>query len=355
MITKKVNAQRSLTIKRNGLILMATAVILATCSAVRAGELGHFNPGVANIRDFVVPEPGFYAMLYNYYYTSNRLNDRDGNKVHSVTIDPPGGKPDLTFKADVDLDLYALSPLLLWVSPWEVAGARYAAYVAPSFATSSLGASLAVAHGQEISGDLDSSFGRGDLIVQPLWLGWSMIHWDLALGYGFYAPIGRYEVETVTFPVVGPQKVEAKDNIGLGFWTHQIQGAAAWYPWAHRGTAMLAALTYEINHEKEDFDITPGSHLTLNWGVSQYLPLSTDRRWVLEIGPAGYSQWKVTDDTGSDARNGSVHDQVHAAGWQVGLVYSPWNAALSFRYLYELASEARFQGQVLGLNLALKY
>jgi hypothetical protein len=149
--------------------------------------------------------------------------------------------------------------------------------------------------------------------------------------------------------------VEALDNIGLGFWTHQLQGAVAWYPWEHRGTALIAALTYEINHSKQDFDITPGSHLALNWGISQYLPLTCDKKLLLEIGPAGYSQWKLTDDTGSDARNGDVLDEVHAAGGQLGLIYTPWNAVLNLHYFYEYASEARFQGQVFNISVALKF
>jgi hypothetical protein len=342
------------TVRQNLLFSVFALVILAGCGFAHAGELGHFNPGVPCIRDFVVPEPGFYGLLYNYFYTSGRLNDRNGNKVDSVTI-KSGPAPGLTLGVDVNLNLYALSPMFIWVSPCEVAGARYAAYIAPSFATSSLGASLTAANGRGIGGDIDSRFGVGDLFVQPLWLGWPLDHWDFALGYGFYAPLGRYNVETIALPIIGPLKAEAPDNIGLGFWTHQIQGAVAWYPWTNRGTAVVTALTYEIHHEKQDFDITPGSHLTLNWGISQYLPLTKDKKLMLEFGPAGYSQWKVTDDSGSETSNGDVLDQVHAAGGQLGLTYVPWNAALNFHYLYEFESRARFQGQVCGLDLGVKF
>jgi hypothetical protein len=60
-----------------------------------------------------------------------------------------------------------------------------------------------------------SSFGMGDLFVQPLWLGGSWTNWELALGYGFYAPVGKYNTETVTLPVVGPIVAESADNIGI--------------------------------------------------------------------------------------------------------------------------------------------
>ena len=255
----------------------------------------------------------------------------------------------------MDIDIYALVPVFMWSSPCEFLGARYTAYISPSFATSSLGASLNASNGRGISREIDSSFGVGDLFVQPVWLDWSLKHFDFALAYGFYAPVGRYNLETVSFPVIGPRTVEAADNIGLGFWTHQFQWALVWYPWENKGTAFVAALTYEVNQKKEGFDITPGSHLTLNWGISQYLPITRDKLLLAEIGPTGYSQWKMTGDIGTDTINGDVLDQVHAVGGQVGLTYLPWKASLNLHYYYEFASEARFQGQALNVSLAVKF
>lgn len=334
-------------------VLCAVAVLTAG-SAAHTGEIGHFVPGLVNIRDYVVPEPGFYGLVYNYWYSTDRLNDRSGNKVDSITISPRGG-PGVTLNADVDVDLYAVVPLFLWVSPCTVAGARYAAYIAPSFATSSIGASLSTASGRGVSGETDSQLGVGDLFVQPLWLGWPLTHWDLALGYGFYAPTGRYNTETVTLPVIGPIEVEAADNIGLGFWTHQIQGAVSWYPWADKRMAVSTALTYEFHSEKEDFDLTPGQNLTINWGISQYLPLKKDQTLLLEVGPAGYSSWQTTDDSGSDARNPDVHDEVHAVGGQLGLTYVPWLLCMNFHGFYEVAAEDRFQGASFGLSISKKF
>jgi hypothetical protein len=85
---------------------------------------------------------------------------------------------------------------------------------------------------------------------------------------GHYAPVGKYDTSTLPLPRGATVTAESSDNIGLGFWTHQLQGAVTWYPWAHKATAVLAALTYEIHGDKEDFDLTPGQNLTLNWGIS---------------------------------------------------------------------------------------
>jgi hypothetical protein len=337
--------------------LIAAAMLILGSSAApplaRAAEISHFNGGIANIRDYFIPEPGFYGLIYNYYYTTDQLNDRDGDEVDTVTINPGPG-PGLTVDVDVDLDVYLLAPALIWVPKWRLFGAKYAAYILPTFATNSIQAGLSTATGIGGSVDSDSSMGVGDLFVQPLWLGWAPEHWDLALGYGFYAPVGRYDTKTISFLRGGSVEVESPDNLGLGFWTHQIQGALAWYPWLNKATAVTTVLTYEINQKKEDFDLTPGQNLTLNWGVSQYLPLRKDQQLLLEIGPAGYNSWQTTRDTGGDARDGS-RDQVHAAGGQLGLAYVPWNAALNFHAFAEFAAESRFLGDAYGINLAKKF
>jgi hypothetical protein len=333
-------------------LVLALGLVLVT-GITHSGEIGHYAPGLPNIRDFAVPEPGFYGVLYNYSYTTDRLNDGDGDEVNSVTLNPRGG-PGVTLDVDVDVDVYALAPTFIWVSPWKILGAKYGAYITPTFANSSVGASLATVTGRGIDAET-SQFDVGDLFVQPLWLGWTLTHWDFTFGYGFAAPVGKYDTSTVSLPGGTTVTAEASDNIGLGFWTHQLQGSVTWYPWAHKATAVLAALTYEIHSDKEDFDLTPGQNLTLNWGLSQFLPLRKDQTLLLEVGPTGYSSWQLTDDSGSDARNPDVHDEVHAVGGQLGLTYVPWFASLNVHYFGEFAAQDRFQGQVFGVSVAKKF
>lgn len=325
----------------------------ATLSTANAGSADHYTPGVMNIRDLIVPGPGWYALIYNYFYTSDQFNDANGNAINSISI-KPGPGPALTLKPKVNFDTYALSPMIIWVAPWEPGGVRYGAFIAPLFANSNIDAEISSLNSRGINTGT-SSFGVGDLFVEPIWLGYTLKHWDFSLGYGFYAPVGRYNTVTVRLPVVGPITTTSPDNIGLGFWTHQIQGMAVWYPWADQRMAVMAALTYQINSSKEGIDVTPGQHLTLNWGISEYLPLSKDQKLLLEIGPSGYDDWQITDDSGSAAVNASVHQQVHAAGGQVGLTYIPWNAALNFHAAYEYSATARLAGVAYDVSLAFKF
>ena len=71
----------------------------------------HFSPGVPSVRDFIVPEPGLYGIVYNYLYTTDRLNDSNGNKVSSLIINPGPG-PGLMI---TELTLFPLESLSLSV------------------------------------------------------------------------------------------------------------------------------------------------------------------------------------------------------------------------------------------------
>src|SRR5262245_61179923 len=119
-------------------LIYTTVIALAIAPGIRAGEISHYNGGFLNIRDFFVPpEPGFYGAVYNYYYTTDRMNGKNGDQINSVTLNPPGGGAGTTLNLDVSVDIYVLSPSMIWVPDWEPIGARYGILVAPIFATAS--------------------------------------------------------------------------------------------------------------------------------------------------------------------------------------------------------------------------
>ena len=323
------------------------AALLGACGSAPAGDSGHFAGGMMDTRDYFVPDPGFYGAVYNYFYTTDRYNDQSGNKLSSTTLPGGSGSP-----VSVNVDMYVLAPAFIWVSPWKVLGAKYGVDVVPTFANSSLDAvgSTVRARGGSVE---QSTFAPGDLFVQPVWLGWTRPHYDIAAAYGFYAPVGKYSTETFSLPNTS-LTVPAASNIGLGYWTQQFQGAAAWYPWTNKATAVTAVLTYEYNGEQQGTDITPGQNLWLNWGISQYLPLTKDQKLLLEIGPAGYYEWQISDSTGGTS-NSSSRTQVSGTGGQLGVTYVPWNLVLNFRGFYEYHAEDRLQGASFSINLVKKF
>src|SRR5512137_3158501 len=214
--------------KKSILLVLITGV-LALPTVSRAGDAGHYVGGMMDIRDYFVPDPGFYAALYNYFYSTDRYNDQNGNKVSSTTRPDGSASP-----VSVNLNMYVLAPAFIWVSPWNVLGAKYGAYVAPTFANASLNAVASTVRDRGGTAS-EATFAPGDMFVEPLWLGWTLPHWDVTAGYGFYAPVGKYSTDTMLTPG-GSVNVPASDNIGLGFWTQQFQGGAAWFLNATRTT-----------------------------------------------------------------------------------------------------------------------
>ena len=70
------------------MIRIAVTVLAISLLAARgAAEVGHFVPGLLNIRDyFQPPEPGVYGAAYNYYYSTDRRNDDHGDEIGSIVV-----------------------------------------------------------------------------------------------------------------------------------------------------------------------------------------------------------------------------------------------------------------------------
>ncbi len=301
-----------------------------------AAELSHYAsmPGLVNPTDLFMPpkEIGQFAYAqYQALYTTDTFRDARGRKVDSISTPlPPGMGREVDL--DLDVDSWTIAPLLLWAPDWDVLGGRYGAAVLIPFGNPTVGAVLQTEVGFGLQAET-SNVGIADMYVQPIWLQWSVSRLDLTFAYGFYAPTGEYQYG-------------AADNIGLGFWSHQLQTAWRWAIDEERSFLALLALTGEINHNKEGADVVPGSHLTLNWEIAK--TFWTD--W-LQIGLTGYDSWQVSDDSGSDAPPPALRhlDEAHAIGGQIGIP----RFGLTFKYLNELRAEDRFQGQTFTLSFAL--
>lgn len=303
--------------------------------SVGAMEMGHFSSGLMNIRDFAQPVPGNYFLLYNLYYTTDTLKDKNGKSINSIPVE--GGAINL----NVDVDSWVTVPTWVHVTEKKILGGNYAFLISQPFGNSSFQAALELADYPEAGTKFDeSSYGFGDTYVRPLWLSWNFGQADVGASYGLYIPIGDYDAG-------------ASDNVGLGMWTHEFMVNGIYYLDEQKGTALTMNGVYEFHHEKEEVDITPGSHFTLNYGVSQYLPIN--EKLLAELGIAGFGQWQVTKDSGSDATDKNVKDQVYGLGLQGGLTYLPLNGQLTFKWMQEFEAEDRFEGDYFTLTAVLPF
>ena len=318
---------------------------------------GHYAPGLINIRDLVTPPPGLFVLWYNWYVGSGTFIDRNGDELSSLNLNQID--PSLP---NVDLDLstsgFATVPAIFWASTFTLlGGARYEASVSPNFIVADYtfvadpgGPGFPTAEERVIEGSVS---GFSDLFVMPVGLSWGLgrvedalytdeealaygvappRRFNLTRNYSFYAPTGRYESG-------------ADDNVGLGFWTHQFQGFGFFFPTASQATAIMAGLTYELNSEIKDTDITPGRRLSLEWGVSHYF---TSR---FELGVQGAHNLQLTDDSGSDVFwDPSVHDRKNTVLFSAGFWPIEGHLYVAAKYGFEYAVRQRFKANNLMLN-----
>jgi hypothetical protein len=168
-------------------VAIASATLAWSASGI-AG-VGHYLPGMMNIRDFFVPEKeGVYAALYLGNYSADKLKDKNGNNIETATFQAnrnlgPGISAGLSITANLDakVDMDLIVPTFVWNTGYKVLGADYAMLISLPFANTSVGASLstltnislanrAVSAGRSLSAD-DSAIDISDIYVQPLWLG----------------------------------------------------------------------------------------------------------------------------------------------------------------------------------------
>ena len=335
-------------------IVMAAIVLALSLSFIQpvfAGG-GHYQPGYANVRDFVVPpqQKGFAVLIYNPFYWSGEYMADNGKKLQplsagrSISINN-AITVDVTATADLNIKMfsYNVNPIFFYCSDFSILGAKYSAGIAPSYSyvhaevDADINAALSV-NGTRVEAASrhvkveDSDSGFGDLMVRPLMLDWGSDRYDIAFSYSFYAPTGSYERNKLA-------------NVGLGYWSHDISLGGLYY-FNKKATAILCNATYEFNSRISGQDTNPGQNLALEYGIDQFL----NKR--LEVAVSGSSYFQTTDDSGADARNRSDHEMIHSVGGEANLWLIPNKFSITGRYFYQYYAENALKGQ--GANATVR-
>lgn len=285
--------------------LAAVAGLLAFVGTAQAQSFtGRYPIGVEGIKAASFPPPGFYLRDYNLFYWADQYRG-DG---------PP----------DFDLFVYGQAPKPTWVTDLKLLGANYGVDAIIPFLYTDI----------EAGGDSTSRFGLGDICVEPFILGW---HWqkvDMTFAAGFWAPTGDSDKGDIADP-------------GVGFWSAMLTFGGTWYPDTEKTWAFSILNRYEINTESEDYDVTPGNALSLEWGVSKAL------NKTVEVGAVGYYQQQTTHDSGSGA---SDHlDRVFAVGPEVSVFWAKPGLSISARFLWEFEAEDRPEGNKAVLTITKRF
>ena len=165
----------------------------------------------------------------------------------------------------------AAAPLLWYVSKAKILGANYGAMVVLPWANASLEApAFALGH------TVDTSFA--DMLVRPLDLGWHTKRADVAAGFQFYTPTGRYERG-------------GSDNIGKGMWAYEPFIGTTSTSTRSGPPVSPPRPSGSSTGTKKDTDAKVGQILTLEGGLGKSF-----LGGGLIIGAAYYAQWKLTED-----------------------------------------------------------
>jgi len=325
-----------------------------------AASLGHYLPDSNGIRDYVMPsDKGFSLSAYNMYYTSDSFRGPGGSKFDSLSASgtatqyiniqhksiPVTVTGNATAEFDFSLDNFSQSFDLTWVPDVKFLGADYALVISPSWGyartqvKAKANAACTVSAG-DISRSLsandtaditEQNTGFGDLYVQPLWFAWREKHYDIGLSYGFYAPTGYYDKKSIA-------------NIGLGFWTQQVQANAYYYPFASQATALVIRPTYEWNSRKIHEDVKPGQTITFEYGVSQYIHPRA------EIAILGYNQLELTGERGSAATDKKALSYTSGIGALTKWWVMKNKCSITAKFNTEYGTKFNFQGDAWSLN-----
>jgi hypothetical protein len=272
-----------------------------------AGETGHYVNGVEGIKASTLPPPGFYYRMYNVYYDADDITDKDGDEL------------DVGF----DIHVYALVNRFIWISDIKMLGGDFGADVIIPLVYTDL----------EITalGVDDDEFWLGDIAIEPFVLSWHGARYDASSGLAVYVPTG--ETDEPASP-------------GKDFWTALITLGGTYYFDVEKTWSASILARYEIHSEKDDTDVRPGNDFHFEWGIGKTLAK------IWDVGLAGYCQWQVTDDSGSDVQGDKgVHDRVFAVGPEVSVFIPSAKSFLSLRSLWEFEAKDRTEGHVTALTL----
>ncbi len=301
------------------LVLVAALVVATPASGQYAGANFHGDLGV---NSGTQPPPGMFLILPYAQWHVNELRNESGDKFLPNQ-----------FKG---FDLRVAVPTLVVVTKEKILGGNYGFMVAAPFSK---------IRPERVTDAGTGDWGFADMYVVPVYLGWRIPHADFVAGYGFYAPTGKYEAG-------------ASDNVGLGMWSHELQGGMTVYMDTTRKLSFATTAFFEMHGKKKDQDIRVGNLLTLEGGAAYNVPKIGGA-----FGVAYYFQNKLSDDKGADVpvtllRALDLYGRSNILGIgpdvSMGLFQRGTTVgAVNVRYLWDVTAKNSFKGNTLWVSFTL--
>lgn len=249
------------------------------CASHGAAQ-GHYIGGSFNTNDyFVPPSPGWVFTLY-YSFSGTEFYNASGEKADIIPISQ---NPPVNITIGQNVNTHSVIPMALYFGKGKILNASWGFLALPMLNNPSANIALDYYVGQNNLGGQDiniNSFGLGDLYLQPIWLTWDKKKLSTSFSYGIWVPVGKYSVNS-------------PENVGLGYWSHNVRIASRYKPSSSLG--FTGALTYEINSKQNGVNFTEAPHLSFDYAASHHFPKGH------EIGLFGFGTWQAGTDKGQKA------------------------------------------------------
>lgn len=290
-----------------GIAIIAASTLPGIAQASENGG-GAYPNGAEALDIAALPPPGTYLLDYANYYTADRLNDADGKSL----------------VPDFRIDAIANIARFVHVTDTKFLGATVAMQAFVPLVD------LKVRAG----GVRDHKFGLGDMIVNPLVLGWNKGNWHYILTMDTFVPTGRYNKNDLA-------------NIGRNYWTFEPLVAIS-YKNPKGGPEFSAKIMYDFNTRNKATDYSSGQEFHVDASASyNFNPLT--------VGITGYYYKQTTDDKQAGIRvgNDGFRGEVLALGPVVRTTFG--KVPLTFQWQREFMAHNRPQGDKFWIKSVFRF
>lgn len=288
-------------------VLLSPGALLGTASATEGGG-GAYPNGAEDFMTGALPPPGTYFKNYLTYYTASDFKDGNGNDLI----------PDFDLKVTADVLRF------IHVTNCKILGANWAvhAFIPLTYQDVKSG------------GDSDDRFGLGDIIVNPIILGWHTKNFHVTAGLDIYIPVGTYDEDRLA-------------NLGRNYWTFEPVLAMTYLN--DSGFEVSAKLMYDFNTENDDTNYESGQEFHTDLTIGYHI----NKSWAVGIG--GYYYDQTTDDEQDGVKVGS--DGFEGRVFSIGPVaqYSYRNMSFTLKWQSEFEARNKPEGDKFWFNLVYAF
>ncbi len=283
------------------LVVGVLAFVVASQGFATEGGGGAYPNGAEGFMAGALPPPGQYFVNYMLYYSADNLIDGRGKSI----------------PVDFELDVYADVMRFINVTETKIMGASWAQHIFVPVMSVDVSTPF---------GD-DDAFGIGDVIIDPIILGWHSANFHWVVGLDIYVPVGKYDKDDIA-------------NVGRNYWTLEPVAAATYLNKSGYEASIKAM--YDINLENSDTDYDSGDDFHFDYTIAKHI-----KNWSLGLGGFYYKQ--VTGDDGMAMTPGGLVDAGDNKGQQIGwgpqVAYQHKGMSFIFKYQDETETENKTEGE----------